>query len=93
MNLSEKTEMLERFYANGIKMLELSQRPEIPCIKANHELTQALRNMGIIEAKIRAFDKLYYGNRQAQRCGLTNAEYTEPLDHNDFATRYPDHEK
>jgi hypothetical protein len=67
MNLSERTEMLDRFFENGRVVLRLSGDGVEPSRANQKKLNRALLNMEIIENKILKFDSEFYRHKKSNR--------------------------
>jgi hypothetical protein len=73
MQLSERTELLDRFFQNGLVFLKLSQDQAKPTQENKNKLNQACMNMELLARKIEAFDQKFYGYRPNRpKKGLQN---------------------
>lgn len=72
--------MLQRYFDNGCMLLQVSKDTTIKSFEKQKEMLRAMHNMELIEAEVKTFDKIYYGNRQVNRRGLTAPEYAKHLE-------------
>lgn len=81
MQLSERTELLDRYFENGCKLFNFMFGSCEPSRENKEEMSKIAGNMELLENKIRTFDSLYYGHKKnlSQATNLPGAAVLEPV--------------
>jgi hypothetical protein len=82
MNLSERTELLDRFHQNGRKLLGLLGDGVEPTKQNQASIQTCLQNMDLLDTSISEFDSRYFGHKKTRvlhifNDGTSSSEFVE----------------